>query len=81
MSNIYGDGGPSNWLGPLPAFKDGSPIGFVEFPPEINGSHCLVCEYEKDGVCQHSDPHVKGRPVTKRNCCNLYDIDGMKVIV
>lgn len=80
MTDIYGDGGPSNWLGPMPDFKGGSPIGFVEYPPGITGK-CPDCEYDVNGICTHKDSHIKGRPVTERNCCNLFDCEGMRVIV
>lgn len=64
----------------LPNFKDGSPIGFVEYPSGKKGV-CPDCEYDKGGICTHSDSRVKGRQVTARNCCNLFDTAGMKVIV
>ncbi len=42
---------------------------------------CGTCEYFKDGVCRNINPELYGREVKAEWCCNLYDHDGMRVIV
>jgi hypothetical protein len=42
---------------------------------------CGTCEYFADGTCRNINPKLYGRPVKPEWCCNLYDHDGMKVIV
>lgn len=42
---------------------------------------CGTCEYFDSGTCRNAHPKLQGRPVKPEWCCNLYDHDGMRVVV
>lgn len=42
---------------------------------------CGTCEYFEDGVCHNKNPKLDGRSVKPEWCCNLYEHDGMKIVV
>ena len=42
---------------------------------------CGTCEYFEDGICHNKHPKLHGREVKPVWCCNLYNHDGMKVVV
>jgi hypothetical protein len=42
---------------------------------------CGTCEYFKDGTCYNMHPKLHGTHVEPVWCCNLYDHDGMSVII
>ena len=64
---------------PVGARSDTSEVGLAD-----NGGlafQCGTCEYFDDGVCRNVNPKIKDRPVQAAWCCNLYDHEGMHVIV
>jgi len=42
---------------------------------------CGTCEYFDDGTCRNKDPELEGKEVQAEWCCDLYDHDGMRVII
>lgn len=42
---------------------------------------CGTCEYFDDSICRNKDPELDGREVEPEYCCDLYDHEGMRVIV
>jgi len=42
---------------------------------------CGTCEYFDRGTCRNRDPELEGRKVGSEWCCDLYDHEGMRVIV
>ncbi len=55
-------------------------VGLAQNTQGVN-FQCGTCEYFDKGVCKNSHPKLKDRNVQREWCCNLYDHDGMKVIV
>lgn len=42
---------------------------------------CGTCEYYDAGYCQNEHPKLHLKRVEPNWCCNLYDHDGMKVVI
>ncbi len=42
---------------------------------------CGTCNYFEQGTCSNPDPKLSGRPVQPDWCCDLYDHQGMQVVV
>lgn len=42
---------------------------------------CGTCEYFSNGICHNPHPKLYKTPVQPMWCCNLYDHDGMRVII
>lgn len=42
---------------------------------------CGECMYYRDGKCYNKNPKLYERDVEKSWCCNLYDHEGMKLII
>lgn len=52
-------------------------VDFITYPPDVPGSTCGNCRYNRNGVC--SNPRVsraRNQPVTDRNCCAEWDAPG-----
>lgn len=47
---------------------------FIKLPSDVSGTNCSNCRFEKDSVCEN--PAIKGQPVSKLNCCALWDAEG-----
>jgi hypothetical protein len=47
---------------------------FITYAPDVPGSTCGNCMYNKRGICQQED--IKGQPVNGRNCCKYWDAPG-----
>jgi hypothetical protein len=60
--------------------KTESDVGLSENPMSVR-FECGTCEYFRRGTCDNQNPKLKGRKVESAWCCNLYDHDGMRVIV
>lgn len=79
----FGSFAPASWnVGErhVVGAKSASEIGLAQNAPGVD-FHCRTCEYIKAGTCTNPNPKLNGRKVEPDWCCNLYDHDGMKVIV
>jgi hypothetical protein len=56
------------------------PVGLVENPAGM-GFRCGTCEWFDSGYCRNGNKAIKDMKVDAFWCCNLYDNDGMKIIV
>ncbi len=61
-------------------FKDGSEIGLAQNAPGVH-FQCRTCKFDDNGTCRNPNPKLDGRKIKPHWCCNLYDHEGMKVIV
>lgn len=63
-------------------FKDGSEIGLAVNPKGVH-FQCRNCKYNPapGGICRNKDPELYGRKIKPAWCCNLFDRDGMRIIV
>jgi hypothetical protein len=50
-------------------------VDFVHLPPSVKGTNCGNCRWVKDGFC--TEPRVQFA-VTDRDCCALWDAEGVK---
>lgn len=57
-----------------------SKIGLVENASGI-AFRCDTCKYWNDKKCANPNPELKDRRIQGEWCCNLYDHDGMHLIV
>jgi hypothetical protein len=53
--------------------KKAKNVDLITLPPSITGTNCSNCEYFKDNFCINEKVN---QPVTKRECCALWDAKG-----
>lgn len=61
-------------------YSDKTVVGLAENAKGIPFK-CGTCEYFEDGTCHNKNPKLDGRTVKAEWCCNLYEHDGMKIVV
>lgn len=42
---------------------------------------CGTCEYFDSGICRNKHPKLDGTKVDEDWCCNLYDHEGMEIVI